>query len=297
MQPAPIAILGATGFIGRNLTARLHSLGIPVTGVSRSRHASLEGVHRWQTPDDLDLSGHQAVVNLSGERVDCRWTPARKLVLASSRVGVTRRLVGHLQSLAPELRPKVLLNGSGIGYYGDGGDTPLDESSAAGTDFLAKLCVDWENAALEASLTGTRVVLLRTGIVLGKGGAAFDQLRRLFSVGLGGNLGSGRQWMPWIHLDDEVSAILHALQSPSLQGPLNLSAPEPVRNADFTRKLAASLRRPAVLHAPAFALKLLLGEFSSALLTGQRAVPAALLHSGFTFRHSTLDSALADLVA
>lgn len=297
MQPAPVAILGATGFIGRHLAAHLRAKGIPVTGISRAPKAQVAGISRWQTPDTLDLANHQAVVNLSGERVDCRWSPAQKQILERSRIEVTQRLVGHLRSLDPASRPAVLLNGSGIGYYGDGGDTPLDESAPAGTDYLAKLCVDWENAALEATTFDTRVVLLRTGVVLGKGGAAFDKLRKLFALGLGGNLGSGRQWMPWIHLDDEISAIIHAIETPTLHGPLNLSAPQPERNADFTRKLAAALHRPAFFHAPAFALKLALGEFANALLTGQRAVPAALTTSGFTFRHATLDSALADLLA
>ena len=296
MQPAPVAILGATGFIGRHLAARLAVNGIPVTGISRSREARIDGVSHWQTPDSLDLANHQAVVNLSGERVDCRWTPARREILEHSRIEVTQRLVGHLRSLDPAERPAVLLNGSGVGYYGDGGDSPLNESAPAGTDFLAKLCVDWENAALEATSFDTRVILLRTGIVLGKGGAAFDKLRKLFALGLGGKLGSGRQWMPWIHLDDEVSAIVHAIETPTLHGPLNLAAPQPERNADFTRKLAAAVHRPAFFHAPAFALKLALGEFANALLTGQRAVPAALEKSGFTFRHPTLESALADLI-
>ena len=296
MHPAPVAILGATGFIGRHLAAHLALNGIPVTGISRSREARIDGVSHWQTPDSLDLANHQAVVNLSGERVDCRWTPARREILEHSRIEVTQRLVGHLRSLDPAERPAVLLNGSGVGYYGDGGDSPLNESAPAGTDFLAKLCVDWENAALEATSFDTRVILLRTGIVLGKGGAAFDKLRKLFALGLGGELGSGRQWMPWIHLDDEVSAIVHAIETPTLHGPLNLAAPQPERNSDFTHKLAAALHRPAFFHAPAFALKLALGEFANALLTGQRAVPAALEKSGFTFRHPTLESALADLI-
>lgn len=298
MQPAPVAILGATGFIGRHLAARLSGNGIPVTGISRSREARIPGVSHWQTPNSLDLAGHQAVVNLSGERVDCRWTTAARQRIAQSRIEVTQHLVGHLRTLDPAQRPATLLNGSGIGIYGGvADDLPLVESAPAGNDFLARICVDWENAALQATTHGTRVVLLRTGIVLGNGGAAFDKLRRLFALGLGGRLGSGRQWMPWIHLDDEISAILHALETPSLHGPLNLVAPQPERNAAFTRKLAAALHRPAIFHAPALALKLALGEFATALLTGQHAVPAALLDSGFSFRHPTLESALAALLA
>jgi len=296
MESAPVAISGVTGFIGRHLAVRLASEGIPVTGISRSAGTRLEGVKRWQTLETLDLSGHRAVVNLSGYRVDCRWTEKNRRAIEDSRAGLTRRLVEHLRGLDPATRPQVLLNGSGIGVYGDGGDTLLDEASPAGDDYLARVCVAWEAAAREAEPLGVRVVLLRTGVVLGAGGAAFDKLRMIFRLGLGGKLGSGRQWMPWIHLHDEVEAILHAVRSPVISGPLNLVAPHPERNAEFTRKFAAALLRPAFLPVPGFALKLALGEFAEAMLGGQRAVPAGLEHSGFHFRFPTLEEALAELV-
>ncbi|MFD0893343.1 TIGR01777 family oxidoreductase [Luteolibacter ambystomatis] len=296
MESAPVAIFGATGFIGRHLAARLASEGIRVTGVSRSPDSRVDGVGRWQTFGSLDLSGHRAVVNLSGHRVDCRWTEKNRRAIEDSRTGLTRRLVEHLRGLDPAVRPQVLVNGSGIGVYGDGGDTFLDETSPQGADYLARVCVDWEAAARGAETLGVRVVLLRTGVVLGAGGAAFDKLRTIFRLGLGGKLGSGRQWMPWIHLHDEVEAILHALRSPVLSGPLNLVAPHPERNAEFTRKFAAALHRPAFLPVPGFALKLALGEFAEAMLGGQRAVPAGLDHSGFRFRFPTLEEALVDLL-
>lgn len=292
----PVAILGVTGFIGRHLAARLAERGVPVTGVSRRQGAEAEGVARWQTLESLDLSGHRAVVNLSGERVDVRWTADKKKAIEDSRIGVTRRVVDHLAALYPAGRPQVLVNASGIGFYGDGGEALLDELAAAGDDYLAKVCVGWEREAAEAEGLGVRVVTLRTGVVLGKGGAAWDKLRHLFSLGIAGRLGSGKQWMPWIHVVDEVAAILHALDQPALSGPVNLCAPHPERNVDFTRKLAEALHRPAKLAVPGFALKLALGGFAGALLGGQRGVPAVLKRTGFTFRFPTLEMALQALV-
>ncbi|MGC4015650.1 MAG: TIGR01777 family oxidoreductase [Luteolibacter sp.] len=297
MESAPVAIFGVTGFIGRHLAARLALEGIPVTGVSRSSVGPVPGVNRWQTTGTLDLTGCRAVVNLSGHRVDCRWTEANRREIEGSRAGLTRQLVGHLRSLPPEKRPPVLLNASGIGFYGDGSDTVLDETAPAGGDYLARVCVEWEAEAREAEALDMRVVLLRTGVVLGKGGAAFDKLRAIFRLGLGGRIGSGRQWMPWIHLQDEVEAMVHLLRSPELRGPFNLAAPQPERNVDFTRKFAAALHRPALLPVPGFALKLALGEFAGAVLGGQRAEPAALERSGFRFQFPSLEGALADLLA
>jgi uncharacterized protein (TIGR01777 family) len=293
---APVAILGATGFIGRRLAECLAAEGVPVTGISRSPNAHVAGVSRWMKPEALDLSGHKAVINLAGERVDRRWTTAAKQVLEDSRIGVTRRLVEHLAGLESEVRPEILINGSGIGVYGNTGDAAIDESAPPGDDYLAQLCVKWEAEAEKAAALGIRVVLLRTGIVLGRGGAAFDKLHRLFRLGLGGRLGSGLQWMPWIHLEDQVAGMLHALRTPSISGPVNFNAPVPERNRDFTRKFAHALHRPALLPVPGFALKLALGGFGAAMLGGQRATPAALQHQGFEFRYPTLEEALEDLV-
>ncbi|BCU76101.1 TIGR01777 family oxidoreductase [Luteolibacter sp. LG18] len=297
MDNPPVAIFGATGFIGRHLAARLAAEGIPVTGISRSRSILSEDVAEWQTPGALNLANHRAVVNLAGEPVDCLWTAEKMRAIEDSRAGGTRRLVDHFRELTPAERPGVLVNASGVGFYGDGADALLDETAPAGTDYLARVCIDWEAAAREAESLDVRVVLLRTGVVLGKGGAAYEKLRKLFNLGLGGKLGSGRQWMPWIHVDDEVAAILHAIRSPVVSGPVNLVAPRPERNADFTRKFAAALHRPAFLSVPGFALKFALGGFGEAMLGGQRAVPAALEHSGFQFRHPDLEGALADLIA
>lgn len=294
--PLRAAIIGVTGFIGGGLPALLAEKGMATTGVSRTGGSSQPHIDRWQTPDNLDFQGHHAVINLAGSPISRRWTAANKRRFHESRVGVTRRVIDAIRLLPADARPKVLVNGSAVGIYGDRGDELLSESSAPGTGYLAELCREWESAATEAEELGVRVVLLRTGVVLGHGGEAFEKLMRVFKTGLGGRLGNGRQWMPWIHLDDIRAAIVHAVASENLAGPLNGCAPAAERNRDFTRKFAAAVHRPAILPVPGFALKLVLGGFGGALLASTHARPAALEADGFTFRFSTLESALADLV-
>ena len=297
MQPQPrVAIIGVTGFIGHGLPEMFAEKGAVCTGVSRSGGGDVSGVDRWQTPDAMDFSGHQAVINLAGAPIDRRWTEENKRRFHESRVGVTRRVVEAIRKLPPEDRPQVLVNGSAVGIYGDRGDEVLTESAAPADDYLADLCKQWEAAAMEAEALGVRVVRLRTGIVLGRDGGAFQQLSTVFKLGIGGKLGSGRQWMPWIHVDDLRRAILHAVFSESLTGAVNGSAPAAERNRGFTRKLATALHRPAIFRVPGFALKLALGEFGGTLLGGQHARPAALDADGFVFRYPTLESALAELV-
>lgn len=298
MQDKPrVAIIGVTGFIGRGLPALLAAEGFACTGVSRSGGGRLDGIDRWQTPDALDLPGHHAVINLAGESIDRRWTGENRRRFHESRVGVTQRIVETLRSLPAEGRPKVLVNASAVGIYGDRGDELLTETSAEGDGYLAELCHEWEAAAIAGEALGVRVVRPRIGVVLGRGGPAFEKLRLVFKAGLGGRLGSGLQWMPWIHLADLRAALVHAVVSESLTGPANCAAPQPERNRDFTRKFARALNRPALLPVPGFALKLALGGFGGALLAGQRVFPAALQESGFRFRFPTLESALADLLA
>jgi len=294
--PRPVAVIGATGFIGRTLAGRLSAAGVSVTGVSRSAHVPVVGINRWQQLDRLDLAGHFAVINLAGEPITRRWTAERKQRFHDSRVGVTRRLVEHLGQIDHADRPEVLINGSAVGFYGDRGEEILEEDAMRGEGYLADLCDEWETAALAAEVLGMRVALLRTGVVLGKGGAAFEKLRRGFLTGLGGRLGSGRQWMPWIHLHDLTGAVVHILETPELYGPVNGCAPHAERNANFTRKLATALNRPAVLPVPAFALKLALGGFGSALLASTHAVPSALERTGYSFRFPRLEEALGDLL-
>lgn len=227
------------------------------------------------------------------------WTEAKRRRIWTSRVDFTEQLVTHLRGWQPENRPQIFLCASGIGYYGNSGARPVDESAPRGSGFLADVCEGWENAALQAENEppGMRVVRLRTSMVLGRDGGAFPLLRRLFGLGLGGKLGSGAQWMSWIHVDDEAGLIVKALETASLHGPLNLCSPHPVTNAEFTRTLAAALHRPAFLHVPAFALRLLLrGMADEMLLCGQRGVPAAATTAGYTFAHPTLAGALRSLL-
>ncbi|MGE3471375.1 MAG: TIGR01777 family oxidoreductase, partial [Vicinamibacterales bacterium] len=231
-----------------------------------------------------------AVVNLAGEGIaDRRWTPARKAALVESRIRATTSLVRAVrEATAP---PGVFVSASGVGYYGPTGDEPVDESAPPGSDFLAQLAVQWEHAAAPAG-TACRVVLLRTGMVLGHGGA----LKRMllpFRLGVGGRLGSGRQWMPWIHVDDWVALVERLMADERGSGPFNLAAPAPVRNRDFTRALGRALSRPAILPVPAFALSLALGELAQVLITGQRAVPHRAEQLGFSFAYGTIDVALA----
>lgn len=290
-----VAILGVTGFIGRGLPSLFSEKSVATTGISRSGGGSASGIDRWQTPTTLDFAGHHAVINLAGEPIARRWTAHNKIRFHESRVVVTRRIVDAIARLPADARPKVLVNTSAVGIYGDRADEILTEASTPGCGYLADLCREWEAAAIEAESLGVRVIRLRIGIVLGREGEAFKKLVTLFKTGLGGRLGSGRQWMPWIHVDDLRAAIIHSVFSTSIQGPVNGSAPFAERNADFTRKLASALHRPAIFPVPGFALKLALGGFSSALLAGQHTKPVALEADGFNFRFPTLESALADL--
>jgi hypothetical protein len=237
-----------------------------------------------------------ALVHLAGESLLGLWTSAKRERIWKSRVELTKKLVAELRTWQPANRPSVLLCASGIGFYGDRGDEILEENSAAGHGFLADLCREWEAAARDATDLGIRVVLLRTGVVLGKHGGAFPLMKTAFSFGLGGNLGSGKQWMSWIHEQDQVSLILWAIENASVAGPMNLCAPHPVRNADLTQQLAAQLKRPAFLHVPAFALRWAARGLAQEMLLGsQRAFPRLATDLGYHFAQSDLRQALAHL--
>ncbi len=291
------AVAGVTGFVGRGLPGLLGARGFAVTGISRGEKAGIPGIDRWQKPETLDFSGHQVVINLAGEPVNQRWTAEAKRRFRESRVDYTEKIVGAIRRLPEADRPRVLVNASAVGYYGDRGDDFLIETAGPGAGYLADLCRDWEAAAQGAADLGVRTVLVRIGMVLGKEGGAFRQLRGIFKWGIGGRLGHGRQWMPWVHLDDLRAAIIHAAVSETLEGPVNGTAPAPERNADFTRKLAAALHRPAFLPVPAFPLKLAFGEFAGALFDSERAVPSALVSDGFQFRFNRLEDALGNLTS
>lgn len=291
-----VVILGVTGFIGRGLPRLLKDQGFEVVGVSRSGAGDLEGVDHWQKLDEMALSGSHAVINMAGEPINQRWTDELKQRFHDSRVGLTQRIAAQIQSLPESERPQVWVNGSAVGIYGNRGDEVLTEESAMGEGYLAELCNEWELAALPAKSLGVRVVCMRTGIVIGNGGGALQQMLPIFKWGLGGRLGSGRQWMPWIHIDDLRGGIVHAVLTESVDGPVNGSAPGLERNEDFTDELAAVLKRPAVLPVPGFALKLAFGGFGEALLDSQRAEPAALEGHGYQFKFPTLEMALEDLL-
>jgi len=236
-----------------------------------------------------------AVINLAGEPiVDAYWSAKRKQVLLDSRVGLTEKLVQRIE--AAQHKPAVLLSGSAVGYYGNGGETVLDEAMAAGHDFPSELCASWENAARAAEQSGVRVCLLRTGLVLSKRGGLLGRMLLPFKLALGARLGDGKQWMSWVHINDYVAMVLRLLNEVSLNGAFNMTAPAPVTNKEFTRTLAQTLHRPALFFAPSFVLKLAMGERACLLLEGQRVIPKRLESSGYQFAHPRLDGALQDLL-
>lgn len=290
-----IAITGSTGLIGSALSRHLTTAGHEVVPIVRSEPRAGEigwspSEHRL---DAADLVGTDAVVNLAGAGIgDRRWTDDYKQILMDSRVDGTTLLATRLAELGDD-GPRVLLSGSAIGFYGDRGDESLDEASPSGDGFLAEICRRWEAATAPAAAAGVRVAHLRTGIVLTSAGGALKKMLPLFKLGLGGRFGGGRQWMSWISLTDEVRAIEHLLTS-SISGPVDLTAPNPVRNADFADTLGDVLGRPTLLPVPEFGPKLLLGsELADALLfDGQRVLPTVLQEDGFDFEHADLATAL-----
>lgn len=291
-----IGITGATGLIGSALGRLAAERGHEIVGFTRSGKAERAWVKEWRSfGPTLDTAGCDALVHLAGESLMGLWTTGKKKKIWESRVEVTKSIVSGLVK-APE-RPRVLLCASGAGYYGNRGDEVLTEASARGKGFLSDLCGQWEAAAERGEEAGIRVVQLRTGMVLDSGGGAFPLLRRVFSLGLGGKLGDGKQWMPWIHLEDQAGLMLACIENEAVRGAVNHVAPGAVTNAGFTTMLARQVKRPAFFHAPAFALRLLLREMAvEMLLPSQRVKPQVALDLGFTFRHPELESALRSLL-
>jgi uncharacterized protein (TIGR01777 family) len=298
-----IAVTGASGLIGSALVPALVADGHEVIRLVR-RTPRTADEHRWDPQhrriDENLLAGVDAVVNLAGTPIRPRpWTRSYREAILSSRLDSTATIATALAeaAVAEPSRPRVLLSGSAVGYYGDTGDSVVDETSPAGTDFLAQVCTRWESATAPAEAAGIRVVHLRTGLVIGRGALLTRVLGLVFRLGLGGRMGSGRQFWPWISLRDEVDAIRYLLTA-DVSGPVNLTGPTPVTNAEFTRLLAAALHRPAVLPVPGPAISLALGEFGrSSVLAGQRAVPAKLAAAGYRFTHPSLDAALQEALA
>ena len=295
-----ILVTGATGLVGGRLLPGLLREGAAVRAVSRRPHAArlAAGVEAvgWDGVDvaDAALAGCESVVHLAGEPVFGGLpTAVRRERIRESRIATTRSLVRSIGRLGPAERPRTLVCASAVGYYGDRGEERLEESAGPGDGFLAEVCVGWEEEARVATEMGLRVVSLRIGIVLAHEGGALAPLLRLFRLGLGGRIGSGRQWFPWIHIDDLVAIVGTALRDARWSGAVNAVAPNPVRNAEFTRALATALGRPAWLPAPAFAVRVALGEIAIELLGSRRCVPRRALDWGFPFAHERLESALA----
>lgn len=296
-----VIVAGGTGFLGVPLCHALRAARHDVTVLTRHPSDATrrlpEGVRAlgWDGtslgPWVSELDGADGVVNLSGASVgEGRWTPERKAALRSSRLDATAILVRALEQATT--RPKVFVSQSAVGYYGDCGDQVVTESHAPGHDFLARLCVDWEAAAEPATRLGVRVVSPRTGIVLGRGGGALAPLLAPFKMFVGGPLGSGRQWVPWVHRDDAVGLLVFALERDDARGPMNVSAPEPVTMRRFATALGTVLHRPSAFPVPGFALRAMLGEFAETLLGGQRAIPAVAQERGYVFAYPSLVPAL-----
>jgi uncharacterized protein (TIGR01777 family) len=276
-----VAVIGATGFVGRHLTAELRKRGDVVVTVSL-RDPSLAAAA---------VAACDAAVNLSGEPIAQRWNALVKQQIAYSRTEAPRKM---LESLAEcERHPSVFVSASAIGYYGSHENEALTEASPPGDDFLAQVCVQWEREAQRAANMGIRVAIVRTGVALGRDGGALGQMLPAFKAGFGGIIGSGRQWVSWIHVHDLVGMYLHCIDQGS--GAFNATAPNPVTNAEFTRQLGHALHRPTVLPVPSFALRAMFGEGADVLTTGQRVLPARAEAEGFAFAFPTLDAAFADI--
>lgn len=294
-----ILITGGTGLIGRYLVSRLLTLGHAVVVVTRSPDSARQRLDkRVELWPGLEQRSHlndiDAVINLAGEPIaDKRWTDAQKARLCDSRWQITQRLVALIK--ASDTPPAVLLSGSAAGYYGDLGEVVVTEEEPPHNEFTHKLCARWEQIACEAQSDATRVCLLRTGVVLAPDGGILAKMTPPFRLGLGGPIGSGRQYLAWIHIDDMANAILWLLDN-DLRGPFNMVSPYPVRNAQFAHALGRALHRPAIVRAPAAAVRLLIGESSVLVLGGQRALPKRLEAAGFAFRWYDLDDALADVL-
>lgn len=293
-----ILITGASGFVGSRLSRDLLGRGHRVIGVARHtpaqrfRHKDFRFVPADTTrPGDwqVELADADAVVNLAGRSIFGRWSDAVKLEIRDSRILTTRNVVNGL----PAGKPVVLISASGVGYYGDRGEEPITEDTPSGDDFLARLSIDWEAEARRGAESGARVVLVRLGVILGPGGGALAQMIPAFKAFVGGPIGSGRQWFPWIYLDDLAAAVAFILDHPELSGPVNLCAPHPVRNRDLAQALGNALGRPAALPVPSFMLRLILGEFAGVLLSSQRALPQKLTASGFPFNYPDISPAVA----
>lgn len=299
-----VLVTGASGRIGKALCDELLARGDEVVGLTRdpekARAAQSQITwHAWEPtlerPAEAAFEGVDGVINLVGEKINQRWTDEAKVKIMDSRKVATHNLAGTIESLAT--KPKVMVSQSAVGYYGDRGDEPLDESSAPGESFDASVCVEWEKAAHEVEAAGVRLAIVRTGQVMETGGGILGELLLPFKLGLGGPLAGGNQWVPWIHLSDEVGILIWALDSESVSGVVNGTAPNPVTNVEWSKALGRALHRPAVLPIPGFAVEVKFGrEFGKVAQGGQRVLPRRTQELGYAFKYPEIDAALRDLV-
>lgn len=295
-------VTGATGFVGRRLLEQLDQPIVLSRDASRAKRQLAEfdvTAFSWQPTEEMPpaeaFDGVDVIFHLAGDPVaEGRWNAAKKKRIEESRIVGTRNLVQRLSEL--ENRPRVLVSASAVGYYGSRGDETLDESASHGSGFLSDVCIGWEREAQRAAELGVRVVSVRVGIVLGKGGGALGRMLLPFKLGLGGRLGNGKHWMPWVHLDDLVGLLLHAAETEEVSGPMNGVAPNSVTNRDFTSALAVAVHRPALFPAPKFALRAAFGEFANDLFASQRVVPRVALDSGYEFQFPEINGALQKIV-
>jgi uncharacterized protein (TIGR01777 family) len=296
-----VLITGGLGFIGTQLSIKLLERGNAVTVVDHSpqpRHSTPQGV-RYISADTTirgnwqgEVTAQDAVINLAGASIFSRWSEQRKKLIYDSRILTTRNVVEAL----PKKEDVLLCSTSAVGYYGFRGDEEIKEGDSPGDDFLARVCIDWEDEAARAAEKGIRVAVTRFGIVLGKTGGALGQMMPLYKYFIGGPLGSGEQWFSWVHMEDLLRAFLFILDNEDIAGPVNICSPNPVRNRQLAKALGRALSRPSFLRAPAFAVRLILGEFGTMLLKGQRVLPAKLLDHGFVFQYPVILEALNDVV-
>ena len=298
-----ILITGGTGFVGTQLTSRFIQDGHEVTILSRSAKRSgeaprgisyLQGDPTQKGPWQEAIKNHDAVINLAGASIFAKWTEEHKKAIRESRVSTTRNIVEGIP-FHPQ-KQFTLLSTSAVGYYGFCGDEELTEESPPGNDFLARIALEWEGEALKATERGARVVITRFGIVMGEKGGALSQMIPLFKKYIGGPIGSGKQWFSWVHIKDLSEAFAFLVKHQEISGPVNVCAPNPVRNKDLAKALGKVLHRPSFMPAPGFMVKLVLGEFGSVILEGQRVIPRRLLDNGFTFQYPDIDKALQGIV-
>ena len=293
-----LVIAGGTGFIGSALCARLIDLGHSLTILARTQSPgpilSNKDWIIWQPgspgPWEEAIDGADGVINLAGEPIARRWTQSQKERIRKSRMDTTRDLVTAIRKA--KARPKFLLNSSAVGYYGPRGDELITEDGGPGSDFLSRVCIEWEEEAKKAEAFGVRVIRLRTGVVLGRGGGALAKMVPPFKLFIGGPLGTGRQWMSWIQMEDEIGLMVHLMERPEVRGAINATAPGPVTMKEFCQTLGRVLRRPSWAPVPAFVLRVLMGEMSDMVLTGQRVLPGKAQESGYAFKYPNLSEAL-----